>query len=96
MLQEVNNIFDVQDSTIFALRISVKEHEQEIERLKNTIRQQHQAFQQSSELVAALKDGLLLEHKLKDQLAVELSAISAPSFATSIRCLEVRVAQCPL
>ena len=82
-------LYNLQDSTIFALRISVKEHEQEIESLKKTIRQQHQSFQQSADLVAALKDGLLLQHKLKDQLAMELSATSHQSFTTAIRCLEV-------
>lgn len=82
-------MYYLQDSTIFALRMSVKENDKEIDRLKNTIKLQHQSFQQSAEVVKALKNGLLLQHKSREQLGLDYSTQSTPDLAASIKSLEV-------
>ena len=69
--------------------MSVKENDQEIERLKTTIKLQHQSCQQSAEVVKTLKNGLLLQHKTKEHFGMDCSARSAPNLAASIKSLEV-------
>ena len=81
----------MQDSTIFALRMSIKENNEEIERLKNTIKLQHQSFQQSAEVVKALKNGLLMQREMKEQFGVDnYSANCSSTIAASLKSLEVR------
>lgn len=57
--QNLYYIIIIQDSTIFALRMSMKEHEREINKLKSTLKLQQRSFKQSDEVVRALKEGLL-------------------------------------
>lgn len=69
--------------------MSMKENRQEIVHLRNTLVLQSRSCQQSSELVQTLKDGLLIQHKMKEQLTMEISPNSTYNLAISMKCLEV-------
>ena len=69
--------------------MSMKESDEEIKQLRNTIKLQQQSFQQSAEVVKTLKNGLLLQHKMKEHFRMDHTAVSVPNLAASLKCVEV-------
>ena len=69
--------------------MSMKENDEEMKQLRNTIKLQQQSFQQSAEVVKTLKNGLLLQHKMQEHFRMDLTAMSVPNLAASLKCIEV-------
>lgn len=65
--------------------MSTKEHDQEISRLKSTLKLQYRLFQQSAEIVRALKNGLHLQYRMKEQESF------SQSLKASLKSLEVSI-----
>lgn len=72
-----------------ALRLSVKQHEQEISRLRNTLKFQQKSFKQVTEIVTALEKALFLKDKLKEY--VKAGKTSSNNVAASVSFFEVGV-----